>query len=339
MKRLILLLGLLLVVAGIGLMSLLREPARVAGAVGVEIRRGASGLEIGKQLEDAGLLRSRLLVYAYRALHPRARLQAGDYEFVRERSPVEVLDKIARGDVYARELTIPEGSSMFDIARIVEAEGLLRGEDFLRVAKDPQMIRDLAPGAPSLEGFLFPSTYKLPRKLTAEMLCQRMTRQFREVWKSLPGEGRPVSEVVALASLVEKESAIAEERPVIAGLFTQRLAKGMKLECDPTTIYAAQLEGRYRGKIYKSDLASENAYNTYQHKGLPPGPIANPGKESLLAALQPAATEAVFFVAEPGGSGRHVFSKTLAAHEQAVAKYRNGLKPQEGSARKAGGRK
>lgn len=336
MKRLILFFAFLAAASSFGLWTILKAPVALAGKVAVDIPRGASTMEIGKRLEDAGLLRSRLLVYPYRALRPKARLQAGEYEFTQERSPFSVLDKIARGDVYFRELTIPEGSSIFDIARLVQAEGLLPADDFVAAAKNPKLIQDLAPEAPSLEGFLFPSTYRLPRKLSAEILCQRLTRQFREVWTSLPSRGRSVNQVVALASLVEKESAIAGERPVIAGLFTQRLAKGMKLECDPTTIYAAQLEGRYRGKIYKSDLASTNPYNTYQHTGLPPGPIANPGKQSLLAALLPQATDAVFFVAEPGGSGRHVFSSTLAAHEAAVAKYRNGQKPQERGPAKPG---
>jgi UPF0755 protein len=150
-----------------------------------------------------------------------------------------------------------------------------------------------------------------------------LTRQFREVWKNL-GSDRPVREVVTLASLVEKETAAGAERPRIAALFGNRLRLGMKLECDPTVIYAALLENRYRGKIYRSDLDNPHPYNTYRHAGLPPGPIANPGRESLEAVLKPEPTEAIFFVAEPGGTGRHVFSKTLAEHNRAVEAYRRG---------------
>jgi UPF0755 protein len=153
----------------------------------------------------------------------------------------------------------------------------------------------------------------------------RLTKQFREVWKSLHTDASP-REVVTLASLVEKESAAPEERPRIAGLFTNRLKKGMKLECDPTVIYAALVENRYRGTIYKSDLMNPNPYNTYQNVGLPPGPIANPGLESLKAALKPAQTEDIFFVAQPGATGHHVFSKNLTDHNRAVEAYRRGQK-------------
>ncbi|WP_031498389.1 endolytic transglycosylase MltG [Bryobacter aggregatus] len=291
----------------------------------VEIPRGASTMRIGELLENAGLLRSRLQAGIWKLLHPGAKLQAGEYLFRKETSANAIFGKIARGEIYYFELTIPEGSSIFDIGRIVEDQKLLPAEEFVQAARDPALIRDLDPAAPSLEGYLYPSTYRLPHKVTAQMLCLRLTRQFREVWKSL-GTDRAPHEVVTLASLVEKESAQADERPLIAGLFTNRLKRGMKLECDPTVIYAAQLDGRYRGTIYKSDLANDSRYNTYRHSGLPPGPIANPGRQSLLATLQPAPTEAIFFVAEAGATGRHVFSGTLAEHNRAVEAYRRGQK-------------
>ncbi len=323
MKKLILaifLLGLPLLL----LTALYRQPLPVyAPGIFVEIPRGASTLRIGEILEEAGLLRSPLQVWLWRAAHPRKSLQAGEYRFAREQTLDELLGKVARGDIHYEQLTIPEGSSIFDIARIVGEQGVVTASEFLAVARDASLIRDLAPQAQSLEGYLFPSTYRLPRKITAKGLCQRLTRQFREVWKGLKTTKSP-HEVVTLASLVEKESAIADERPRIAGLFANRLKLGMKLECDPTVIYAALLENRYRGTIYKSDLANQSPYNTYQHTGLPPGPIANPGRESLNAVLHPDETGEIFFVAEPGGSGRHVFSRTLAEHNRAVEAYRRG---------------
>lgn len=291
----------------------------------IDIPKGASTIRIGELLEAEGLLRSPLQVWLWRAAHPRAKLQAGEYLFRKEQTLDAILSKIARGDVYFGQLTIPEGSSLYDIARIVEEQHLLPAAEFLAAAKDPSLIRDLDPTAPSLEGYLFPSTYRLPRKLTAQGLCQRLTKQFREQWRTMNTNVDP-HQIVTLASLVEKESAVPEERPRIAGLFTNRLKKGMKLECDPTVIYAALVDNRYRGTIYKSDLASQSPYNTYQHTGLPPGPIANPGIESLKAALNPAQTEDIFFVAQPGATGHHVFSKSLSDHNRAVEAYRRGQK-------------
>lgn len=292
----------------------------------VEIPRGASTMRIGEILEEAGLLRSPLQTVLFRALDPAAKFQAGEYSFLKETNASEVLTKIARGEVYFRELTIPEGSNIFDIAKLVGEQKLMEPAEFLRVAKNPALVRDIAPAATSLEGYLFPSTYRLSKRVSAEGLCLRLTRQFREAAKEAGLDAAQLHETVTLASLVEKESAVPEERPKIAGLFANRLKKGMKLECDPTTIYAALLQDKYRGTIYRSDLDSKHPYNTYQNVGLPPGPIANPGLEALRAAAKPDTTDAIFFVAEPNGTGRHVFSKSLAEHNVAVAKYRRGAK-------------
>jgi UPF0755 protein len=325
MKKLILLLAIFFLPL-IFLYGIYRQPIPAySGDRFVDIPRGSSTLRIGEILEANGLLRSPLQVWLWRALHPRSRFQAGEYLFRQESTLDAILSKLARGDIYYAQLTIPEGSSLFDIARILEQQQILPARDFIAAAQDPALIRDLAPEAPSLEGYLFPSTYRLPRKVSAAYLCQRFTRQFREAWRSLHS-ARPPHAVVTLASLVEKESAVADERPRIAGLFSNRLRLGMKLECDPTVIYAALVENRYRGAIYKSDLAHPSPYNTYQHAGLPPGPIANPGLESLRAALQPQSTEDIFFVAEPGNSGHHIFSRTLSDHNRAVAAYRRGQK-------------
>ena len=299
----------------------------------VDIPRGTGARGIAAALTGAGVVRYSWQFLLVRAIHPSAKLQAGEYRFSREASARDVFDRIARGDIYYFEFTVPEGANMFDIAHELEAEKVLPAGDFLRAAADPSPIADLAPGAKTLEGYLFPSTYRLTNNVTAEQLVLQMTGEFRKQWKKRsdkaaaapPGGAQPSSNIqraVTLASLVEKETGVAAERPLVASVFTNRLAKNMRLECDPTVIYAALLENRYRGSIHKSDLASANPYNTYQNAGLPPGPIANPGAASLAAALAPAETEYLFFVAAPGG-GSHRFSETMAQHEKAVAEYRH----------------
>ena len=198
--------------------------------------------------------------------------------------------------------------------------------EFLEAASDPSLIRDLAPKAETLEGFLFPSTYRLSHAITAAQLTKLMTAEFRKEWMRLAASSQadPLR-TVTLASLIEKETGVAEERPLVASVFTNRLEKGMRLECDPTTIYAALLENRYRGKIHRSDLASANPYNTYQNAGLPPGPIANPGTAAISAALAPAETQFLYFVAKPEG-GSHQFSATMTEHAKAVQSYRHAAK-------------
>jgi UPF0755 protein len=252
-------------------------------------------------------------------------LQAGEYRFSSPDSAWHVFDRLVRGDVFYYELTVPEGSNIFDIAVEVDRLGFLRGDEFLKAAHNPALIRDLAPAAPTLEGYLFPSTYRVTRHTSIHQLCAMMVDEFRRQWRSLnPPADIDASRVVTLASIVEKETAVAAERPEVASVYSNRLNIGMALDCDPTTIYAALLEQRYRGVIHRSDLASANAYNTYTHSGLPPGPIANPGAASLKAALHPDETNYLYFVAKPDGSGSHQFSVDLAAHNRAVEQYRRG---------------
>jgi UPF0755 protein len=290
----------------------------------LEVERGTSTAALAKALEEQGVVRSQYLFLLVRALQPRARLQAGDYLFDRPLSPVEVFDKIRRGEVFFEELRVPEGSNMFDIAALLGNLNSVKPENFLKAASDPRMILDLDPNAPDLEGYLFPSTYHVTRQTTAAQLCRLMTEQFRKTWAASGGEQRKadIHKIVTLASLVEKESAIPAERPQVAAVFENRLKIDMPLQCDPTTVYAAQRENRYNGVIHKSDLASANPYNTYAHPGLPPGPIANPGAESLKAALHPADVDYLYFVAKADGSGSHQFSSALADHARAVEAYR-----------------
>jgi len=296
-----------------------------AEAAVVDIDKGTGTRAIASELAQAGALHYSWQFLAVRILRPSARLQAGEYRFGEPDSAWHVFDRIVRGDVFYYEVTVPEGSNIFDIAAQVDRLGFLRGEDFLKAARDPAPIRDLEPAAPTLEGYLFPSTYHVTRHTTIRQLCRMMTDEFRRQWRLLDAPADvEVSRVVTMASMVEKETALGDERPTVASVYSNRLNIGMALDCDPTTIYAAMLDRRYNGVIHRSDLASANAYNTYAHTGLPPGPIANPGMASLRAALHPAATNYLYFVAKPDGSGGHQFSADLAAHNRAVEQYRRG---------------
>ena len=335
MKKLI---RLVLIVCGLGLIAgvaaawSLGHPYQAAqGETFVRIERGSGTASIARTLQEAGVIRYEWQIWAARALSPASRLQAGEYRFAQPASVLTVYDRIRRGDIYFFEFTVPEGSNRFDIARLIDNQsdlrrsprGTISSDDFLKASADPRPIRDLAPRAPSLEGFLFPSTYRLSHSTTAEDLCRLMTTEFRRQWKRLdPSQSADVLEAVTLASLVEKETGVPEERKIVAGVFTNRVAKNMRLDCDPTTIYAALLAGRYTGVIHKSDLLNQSPYNTYRNAGLPPGPIANPGSASLDAALHPSATDYLFFVAKAEGAG-HVFSATRAEHEKAVMAYRH----------------
>ena len=317
---------LLLAAGGFAAFRLLAPYQGFSGEKFVDFPRGTSTREMAQRLAAAGVVRNQLDFLMARIIEPGRVLQAGEYRFNRPASPVEVFDRIARGDIFYLTLSVPEGQNMFDIAQSVGALGLFSADAFLAAARNPAMIRDLDPNAPTLEGYLFPNTYKLTHQSTPESLCRMMTAQFREVWRSLTGPETNVHEAVTLASMVEREAKLPQERPQIAAVFTNRLRIRMKLDCDPTTIYAALLDNRYRGTIYRSDLDSGNPYNTYQHAGLPPGPIANPGADSLKAALHPAQSDALYFVAKPDGSGAHEFSSTLDAHNAATQRWRRGQK-------------
>ena len=294
----------------------------------VEFPRGTGTEGMASRLARAGVIRHAWLFLAARALQPRRALKAGEYRFAAPASVLEVYDRIARGDIFYYTLTVPEGENMFDIGAAAAKLSLFPAGDFVRAARDPSLIRDLDPTAPTLEGYLFPDTYRLTRHTTPQQLCQMMTGRFRGVWKQL-GAAANVHNTDTLASLIEREARVPTDRPLISSVLHNRLQIGMKLDCDPTTIYAALLDGRYTGVIHQSDLASKSAYNTYQHAGLPPGAIANPGRESLAAALHPADTQYLFFVLRPDGSGAHNFSKSISEHLVATARYRRASQPQQ----------
>ena len=326
LKRLIILLVILVLIGAAGVWYAVGRPYQgYQNEAIVDIPPGTSTAGMAEMLRKAGVIQANWQFMVARALQQKARLQAGEYKFDHPMSPVEVFGKIARGEVYYHELRIPEGANLFDISDAVAELGFITRQDFVTAARNPALIRDLDPAATSLEGYLFPSTYRLTRRTSATQLTRLMTDQFRKAWKqagATPGDD--AHRVVTLASLVEKETAVPEERPRVASVYSNRLRLGMKMDCDPTVIYAAMLEGRYRGTIYRSDLENPSPYNTYLHPGLPPGPIANPGLASLKAALRPEETSYLFFVAKPDGSGGHVFSESMAAHNAAVQAYRSG---------------
>jgi len=300
-----------------------------AGGVFVEIPRGMGEAEIARMLEASGVVRSALSFRALEVWHRHERLEAGEYRFEKPETPEQVFDALAHGRIYLVTVTIPEGETMFDIAGQLEAKSVTTREGFLAAARSPGLVADLAPGASSLEGFLFPATYQFPRHQPGQKIAEAMVRRFREAWTEslakLPEDRKPTAafgplQAVTLASLVEKETGVPEERPLVASVFRNRLRKNIALDCDPTVIYGLMLAGRYNGQLLLADLRVDSPYNTYRRRGLPPGPIANPGEASLRAALDPAAGDWLYFVAT--GDGGHAFSKTLAEHNKNVARYR-----------------
>lgn len=287
----------------------------------IEIKLGTPTRAIAKQLFDAGVIKEEWMLLAARVADRSGALQAGEYEFKDAATVWQVIDRLKRGDVFTFEFTVPEGSNIWDIARLLEMQHIMKEHDFLAAASDPAFVKDLAPDAESLEGYLFPSTYRLSHKTTARDLCRMMVEQFKRQWKAIGGELAP-HPIVTLASLVEEETSVPAERETIAGVFSNRLLKGMQLAADPTIMYASHLMGTFHGRIYKADLKRPHPYNTYLNTGLPPGPISNPGKASIEAAMHPGQTNAIYFVANPEGTG-HIFSPNLAAHTRAVQNYRD----------------
>jgi UPF0755 protein len=288
----------------------------------VTIAAGTPATGIARQLEREGIIRSRwvfLGLYTVRG----GSLQAGAYRFQRPLSMNRVWWKLSHGDVYTISVTIPEGSNIFDVGERLQSVGLVSKEDFVAAAKqDTALIKNIDSRDPSVEGYLFPDTYKFQPNSTPEAIMSTMVRQFREEVAKI-GLTSHIHRIVTLASLIEKETPLESERPLVASVFVNRLAKGMPLMTDPSVIYAALLQGRYRGAIYQSDLESDSAYNTYRHTGLPPGPICNPGVKSLEAAMHPAQTDYLYFVAASANpSGKSRFSATLEEHARDVEEYR-----------------
>jgi UPF0755 protein len=281
---------------------------------------------MGQKLQAKGIVRSQFAFDLVR-WWKRGTLKAGEYRFDHPASVTEVYARIARGDVYTKTVIIPEGASLFEIADRLEQAGFGPRQDFITDAtRQVDLVADLDPKATSLEGYLFPDTYHFPRKFGPRQICAAMVRRFRAEAAQLGLKGN-VHRVVTMASLVERESAVDAERPLVASVFENRLAKKMPLMTDPSVIYGLELDGRWRGAIYASDLKLDTPYNTYLHAGLPPGPVANPGLKSLHAAMEPARTDYLYFVAAGANpQGRSLFSSTLEEHARNVAGYRHAVK-------------
>jgi UPF0755 protein len=321
----------------------------------VMLHPGFSTYRIAAELKGAGIIRSEKAFVLWHYLHHRRSLKAGEYSFDKPANMLDVQKRLRRGDVYVHTVVVPEGFTMFDIAHAIEAAGLGRAQDFLKVAQsDSFMIADIAPAARSLEGYLFPDTYEFSRMMTMQEMASAMVKQFRQearqigLMQSLEGESAapttsPHIEVevrtavldpspapsdlertVTMASIIEKETAVAEERPVVASVYYNRLNKNIALDADPSIIYAELLSGTYQGALHHADMQFNSPYNTYRHPGLPPGPIANPGRSALEAAMHPARSDYYYFVAD--AQGHHRFAHTIEEHNKNVVAYRQAMR-------------
>ena len=310
----------------------LLTPVEPAGQTIVMLRPGYSTRRIAAELQSAGVIRNRQAFLLWHYLHRGRSLKAGEYLFSKPATVIDVQNRMVRGDVYFHTLVVPEGFTIFDIARAIEAAGLGPAADFLKEAQsDTALIADIAPNAPSLEGYLFPETYQFTRMMTMPEMAAAMVKQFRmqATQMNLIADviGRPpdyISTIVIMASIVEKETAVPEERPVVAGVYYNRLAKHVALDADPSIIYAELLAGTYQGALHHQDMQFASAYNTYRNVGLPPGPIGNPGRTALEAAMHPAQTDYLYFVAD--AQGHHRFARTIEEHNKNVEAYRRAMR-------------
>ena len=301
-------------------------PVTPAGQKVLLLRPGFSTRHIAHELESAGVIRNAEAFVLWHYLHRRHSLKAGEYLFEKTADARQIHDRLVRGDVYYHEVVIPEGFTVFDIARTVQDAGLGSSEDFLKAATaDTALIADLAPEAKSLEGYLFPATYEFTRTQTDDDMVAAMVKEFRRVahdiaLTSVSGQGSDVPRIVTMASIIEKETAVPDERPMVASVYYNRLARRIALQADPSVIYAELLQGSYQGALHHKDMSDDSPYNTYRHPGLPPGPIGNPGKSSLEAAMHPAQSDYFYFVAD--GNGHHRFARDLEEHNRNVEAYR-----------------
>jgi UPF0755 protein len=330
-------------------------PIQPAGQTFVLLRPGYSTHRIAMELKGAGIIRSERAFVLWHYLHYRRSLKAGEYLFEKPANMLDVQRRLRHGDVYFHTVVVPEGFTMFDIARAIEAAGLGSAQDFLKVAQsDTEMVADFAPGAHSLEGYLFPDTYEFSRMMTMQEMASAMVKQFRQVAHQMgliqihdAGAADPsssprieaeekaqfrernpsaseVERTVIMASIVEKETAVPEERPMVAGVYYNRLAKNIALDADPSIIYAELLAGTYQGALHHADMQFSSPYNTYRIAGLPPGPIGNPGRSALEAAMRPTHSDYYYFVAD--AQGHHRFAHTIEEHNKNVVAYRQAMR-------------
>jgi UPF0755 protein len=337
MKRRLITLFILGILAAAGLALYLhrelQRPGQPPAGLLLTNPNGTGAREILGLLEERNEIANRNVALAYIFFTGnRHKLQAGEYLFDRPMRIPEVIDRLVRGAVYLHRFTVPEGLTVQQIARKWHEEGYGTAEKFTAAALVAlEKIRSIDDQAVSVEGYLFPETYSFPSGATEAQIVDSMIKRFRQTVERLqqmvPASEWPrnLHDTIILASLVETEAAHADERPLVSSVYLNRLKRRILLQCDPTVIYALQQAGRYRGTLTLADLKFKSPYNTYVTGGLPPGPIANPGYASLLAAIQPASTDYLFFVRTL--EGRHMFSENLAAHNRAVAAYRKMRKP------------
>lgn len=349
MRRLVWLISIGIVAAAGWFAWAVLTPVEPAGQKFVLLHSGYSTHRIASELKSAGVIRSEHAFVLWHYFHPRRSLKAGEYLFDKSSNIADVQKRIARGDVYFRTVVIPEGYTIFDIAHAIETAGLGSADEFLKEAhSDTALVADFAPAANSLEGYLFPETYQFTRLMTMHDMATAMVKQFRQVAHQIgliqgpqliassepqPGsasDAQPgaspndVESTVIMASIIEKETAVAEERPLVASVYYNRLAKKIALDADPSIIYAELLAGTYQGALHHADMQFSSPYNTYRNAGLPPGPIGNPGRSALETAMHPAQSDYLYFVAD--AQGHHRFARSYEEHNKNVATYRKAMR-------------
>jgi UPF0755 protein len=360
MKKLVFLILIAIVAAGAWFAWAVMTPVTPSAQALVLLRPGLSTRGIAAELKASGVIRNEEAFVLWHYVHRKRSLKAGEYLFDKPANIIEIQKRLRRGDIYYHTVVVPEGFTMFDIARAIEAAGLGSADEFVKVAQsDTALIADIAPGAPSLEGYLFPETYEFTRLMTMQEMAGAMVCQFRLVAQQigLIGEGpqtatpsgsahmggcitisvrnvnstatssldpAPLEQTVTMASIIEKETAVPEERPLVASVYYNRLNKKIALDADPSIIYAELLAGTYQGALHHADMQFSSPYNTYRNAGLPPGPIGNPGRSSLEAAMHPAQSDYFYFVAD--AQGHHRFAHSFAEHNKNVAAYRKAMR-------------
>lgn len=323
MRALFTILLIAVLAAGGWLAWALYSPVTPAAQTFVLLHPGYSTRRIAAELKAAGVIRSTTAFMVWHRLNHKHSLKAGEYLFDKTATSLEVHERLVRGDVFVHTVIIPEGFNSFEIAQAIQAAGLGSSQDFLQVVESQiGLIADLAPEATNLEGYLFPNTYEFTRTQTMADMAAAMVKQFRLVAREI-GLTADVQKTVTLASIIEKETAAPDERPLVAGVYANRLAKNMPLQADPSVIYAEMLKSVYTGALHHQDMQFHSAYNTYAHAGLPPGPIGNPGKISLEAAMHPANTPYLYFVSD--GNSHHRFAQSLEEHNRNVAAFRKAV--------------
>jgi UPF0755 protein len=301
----------------------LQPPARKT----VFLHAGWSVHRIAGELKSAGVIRNATAFIVWHRLHNRERLKAGEYLFATSADTRQVIERLVRGDFLVRTVTVPEGYTIFDIADAVEEAQLGSRDEFLKAARDRvELIADFAPQATSLEGYLFPDTYQFTRTQGVEDIVETMVRRFRKEALALNlvnGQSQSISRIVTMASIVEKETGATSERNLVASVYYNRLEKRIALDADPSVIYAHLLNNTYSGALHHADMWINSPYNTYRFAGLPPGPIGNPGRAALEAAMHPATSDFFYFVSD--GHGHHRFAHSLSEHNRNVVAFRHAI--------------